>query len=308
MKERRRTPRANVGATAARITVAAPAKMNLWLRVFGRDDAGYHAIETLFQLVSLADTVIVEPAPGGIRLAGAPEGLGPVRDNLVVRAAEAWFREAGVAGGAVITLTKRIPWNAGLGGGSSDAAATLRALNRLYGDHLPQDDLIALGAQLGSDVPFFLSGTSLALGWGRGERLLALPPLPQLPLLIVPPAAEVRTADAYAWLDRDRPAERTGEFAAVVPAASLASWSDVRRHSANDFEPVIAGRLPAIGHWLDRVRETDAFLVRLAGSGGAIVALYETAAQRDTAWHKLGGDERVLRGTTLTAAPAPETT
>lgn len=306
MKERRRTPRASVGTTGRRITLAAPAKVNLWLRVFGKDVKGFHAIETLFQLVSLADTVVVEAASGGIRLEGAPDALGPARDNLVVRAAEAWFRESGVAGGAVITLTKRVPWNAGLGGGSSDAAATLRALNRLYADRLNDSDLIALAAQLGSDVPFFLAGVPLALGWGRGERLLALPPLPERPLLIVPPAAPVSTADAYGWLDKDRPAERTGEYAAVVPAGSLASWQDVRRHSANDFEPVIAGRLPAIGHWLDRVRETDAFLVRLAGSGGAIVALYESEALRETAWRKLGSDERIIRGATLTAAPEPE--
>ena len=303
MKERRRTPRAAVRTTAARITLGAPAKVNLWLRVFGKDQKGFHAIETLFQLVSVADTVAVEATAGGIRLEGSPEALGPARENLAVRAAEAWFREARVAGGAVITLTKRIPWNAGLGGGSADAAAVLRGLNLLHGGRLPDGDLIALGAELGADVPFFLAATPLALGWGRGERLLALP---ALPLLIVPPAAPVRTADAYAWLEKDRPSERTGEFAAVVPASSLASWADVRRHSANDFEPVVAGRLPAIGHWLDRVRETDAFLVRLAGSGGAIVALYETAAQRDNAWRKLGADERVLRGDTLTAAPPPE--
>lgn len=307
MRERRKTPRAPVRTTAARITMTAPAKVNLWLRVFGKDEKGFHAIETLFQLVSIADTVVVETAAGGIRLEGAPAELGPARDNLVVRAAEAWFREARVAGGVVVTLTKRVPWNSGLGGGSSDAAATLRALNRLYGERLTDSDLIALGAQLGADVPFFLAGVPLALGWGRGERLLALPALPALPLLIVPPAAPVRTADAYAWVDKDRPSERTGEFAAVVPASSLASWADVRRHSANDFEPVVAGRLPAIGHWLDRVRETDAFLARLAGSGGAIVALYETAELRDTAWRKLGSDPRVLRGETLAQVPAPET-
>jgi len=288
------------------LTASAPAKLNLWLRVFGRDTKGYHALETLFQLISIADTITVAAAPGGVTLSGAPAELGPPDDNLAVRAARAYLREARVAGGAAIALTKRVPWNAGLGGGSSDAAATLRALNLLHQQRLPADDLVALGAELGSDVPFFLAAAPLALAWGRGERLLALPPLPSLPLLVVPPAAEVRTADAYAWLDKDRPAERTGEFAAVVPAAALASWAEIKRHSANDFEPVVAGRLPAIGHWLDRVRETDAFLVRLAGSGGAIVALYETGAQRDAAWHRLGSDPRVLRGETLAAAPALE--
>lgn len=286
-----------------RVVALAPAKVNLWLRVFGRDTKGYHSVETLYQLMSLADRLLVERAASGVALRGAPEGLGSPRDNLVVRAAERFFRTAGVAGGAAIVLEKRIPWSAGLGGGSSDAAATLAALNRLYAGALTAADLMTLGAELGSDVPFFLSGAALALGWGRGERLLALPPLPPRPLLVVPPAAPVTTADAYAWVDKDRGVEHTGEFAAVVPAAALASWEDVRRRSHNDFESAVAGRLPAIGHWLDRLRETDPFLVRLAGSGGAVVALYETDRARDAAWQLLGAHPSIVRGETLTEAP-----
>ena len=280
------------------LTVKAHAKINLWLRVFGRDSKGYHAIETLFQLISLADELVIEAGLAGVSLTGAPAELGPGKDNLVMRAAERFFRASGVRGGADIRLTKRIPWSAGLGGGSSDAAATLLALNELHGKPLPSADLMTLGAELGSDVPFFLTGAPLALGWGRGERLLALPPLPPRPLLVVPPPAPVKTADAYAWIDRDRGSEETGEFAAVFPASTLADWNEVRRRSHNDFESAVAGRIPAIGHWLDRVRETDAMLVRLAGSGGAVVALYETERQRDHAWQLLG-DEKVLRGTTL---------
>ncbi|MDP3774637.1 MAG: 4-(cytidine 5'-diphospho)-2-C-methyl-D-erythritol kinase [Gemmatimonadales bacterium] len=287
----------------ARLAVTAPAKINLWLRVFGRDAKGYHAIESLFQLISIADELVVERTASGVTLAGAPEALGPVDENLIVRAARGFLRAAGASGGVAIMLSKRIPWNAGLGGASSDAAATLLAMNRLHADRLTPGDLIELGASLGSDVPFFLTGAPLALGWGRGERLLGLPPLPALPLLIVPPPAPVKTAEAYAWIDKDRAAEHTGEFAAVVPANALGSWEEVRRRSHNDFEPVVAGRLPQIGHWLDRLRETDAFLVRLAGSGGAMVALYETAPARDAAWRRLGADERMLRGETLTAAP-----
>ena len=286
-----------------RVTATACGKVNLWLRVFGRDAKGYHTLESLFQLISPADDVTVARADAGVALRGAPEALGPARDNLAVRAAEAFHRASGARGGCVITLVKRLPWSAGLGGGSSDAAATLQALNRLHGGPLSPADLMTLGAELGSDVPFFLSGSALALGWGRGERLLALPALPARPLLVVPPAAPVKTAEAYAWLDRDRPVEETGEFAAVMPAASLSSWEEVRRFSHNDFEPVIAGRLPAIGHRLDRLRGTDAFLVRLAGSGGAVVALFDTVRARDAAWQQLGADEAVLRGETLTAVP-----
>lgn len=283
-----------------RLTVTAYAKINLWLRVFGRDSKGYHAIETLFQLISLADELVVERTASGVSLSGAPAELGATRDNLVVRAAERFFREAGVTGGAAIQLSKRVPWSAGLGGGSSDAAATLLALNQLYDRALPASDLMTLGADIGSDVPFFMTGAALALGWGRGERLLALPALPARPLLVVPPAAPVKTADAYGWIDKDRGAEQTGEFAAVFPATALADWEEVRRRSHNDFESAVAARLPAIGHWLDRLRETDALLVRLCGSGGAVVAIYQSEKQRDNAWTLLGSHDAILRGTTMT--------
>ncbi len=220
-----------------------------------------------------------------------------------MRAAERFFRAAGRRGGARITLDKRIPWAAGLGGGSSDAAATLLALDELYDHPLASPDLMALGAEIGSDVPFFLSASALALGWGRGERLLTLPALPGLPILIVPPAAPVKTADAYAWIDQDRGrGEHTGEFAAVMPMTSLANWDEVRRRSHNDFESAVAGRLPAIGHWLDRLRETDAFLVRLAGSGGAVVAIYETDRQRDHAIELLK-HPGAIRSRTRTESP-----
>jgi 4-diphosphocytidyl-2-C-methyl-D-erythritol kinase len=289
--------------TPVRVRATAPAKVNLWLRVFGRDVRGYHALESLFQLVGVADEIVVQRAASGVHLVGAPPELGPAEHNLAVRAAQRFLAAARVAGGVAITLTKRIPWNAGLGGGSSDAAATLKALNLLFGNPVPAGDLLEIGAGLGSDVPFFLAGTPLALGWGRGERLLAFPALPVRPLLVVQPPAPVRTADAYAWLDKDRGAEHTGEWAAVLPVAALASWDDVRRLAHNDFEPAVAGRLPAIGHWLDRLRATGAFLVCLAGSGGAIVALYQTVAQRDVAWRALGADPAVLRSATLEAVP-----
>ena len=289
--------------SVARVRAVAAAKVNLWLRVFGRDARGYHALESLFLLLGLADDIWVERGAPGVRLVGAPPELGPTDQNLAVRAARWYIAAARTEGGITITMTKRIPWSAGLGGGSSDAAATLAALNRLFGDRLPAGDLLEMGAGLGSDVPFFLSGASLALGWGRGERLLPLPALPARPALVVPPPSAVRTADAYAWLDKDRGTGDTGEWAAVIPHDALASWDEVRRLAHNDFEPAVAGRLPAIGHWLDRLRATSAFLVTLAGSGGGIVALYQTAAHRDVAWQALGADPAILRCETLTKVP-----
>ena len=287
----------------SRVRARAPAKINLWLRVFGRDARGYHGIESLFQLIGLEDDVVVETAAAGVTLRGAPAALGAVEDNLVFRAATRFLAAAGARGGVAVTLTKRIPWNAGLGGASSDAAATLAAMNRLFGGPLSDEDLLELAAALGSDVPFFLSGSPLALGWGRGERLLALPPLPSRPVLVVPPPAPVRTADAYAWLDKERGAKDTGEYAAVISADAFTSWASVRARSHNDFESVVAARLPEIGHWLDRLRETEAFLVRLAGSGGALVALFDSVPARDAAWSVLGATPGMLRAATLTALP-----
>jgi 4-diphosphocytidyl-2-C-methyl-D-erythritol kinase len=286
-----------------RVRAVACAKINLWLRVFGRDAKGFHALESLFQLISLADDLVVERAASGVALTGAPAALGPIGENLVVRAASRFLEAARVSDGVRITLAKHIPWNAGLGGASSDAAATLSAMNRLFRAPLSAGDLLELAASLGSDVPCFLTGSALALGWGRGERLLALAPLPARPLLVVPPPAPVRTSDAYAWIDKDRGTEQTGEFAAVFRPEAFGSWPAVRSRSHNDFESVVAGHLPEIGHWLDRLRETDAFLVRLAGSGGAIVALYETMAERDAAWARLGSDPVMVRADTLTAPP-----
>ncbi len=289
--------------SVARVRAIAPAKLNLWLRVFGRDAKGYHALESLFQLLGLADEIAVERGAPGVRLVGAPPELGPADQNLAVRAARWYIAAARTEGGITITMTKRIPWSAGLGGGSSDAAATLAALNRLFGDRLPPGDLLEMGSGLGSDVPFFLSGASLALGWGRGERLLALPPLPARPALVVPPPSPVLTADAYTWLDKDRGTSDTGEWAAVIPPGALTSWEEVRRLAHNDFESAVTGRLPAIGHWLDRLRATSAFLVTLAGSGGGIVALYQTVAHRDVAWQALGADPAILRCETLMKVP-----
>jgi 4-diphosphocytidyl-2-C-methyl-D-erythritol kinase len=287
----------------SRVRATAPAKVNLWLRVFGRDARGYHAIESLFQLIGVADDLVAERAPEGIALVGAPAELGPVEQNLIVRAASRFVAASHAKGGVRISLTKRIPWNAGLGGASSDAAATLAALNRLFAWPFSPGDLLELAAGLGSDVPFFLAGSALALGWGRGERLLALPALPPRPVLVVPPPAPVRTAEAYAWIDKDRGSEDAGAYARAFPSELFASWKGVCTQSHNDFEAVVAGHLPQIGHWLDRLRQTEAFLVRLAGSGGAIVALFETPQARDAAWARLGSDPGMLRADTLVAPP-----
>ena len=180
--------------------LSAPAKVNLTFEALGRRADGYHEVRTVLHAISLADEVAFAPAdelrlvvepPVGAEAADA-RALSPVvsaptgDDNLVLRAARLLRREAGVTAGAAIRLRKRIPVAAGLGGGSSDAAATLRGLRRLWGLDLDADALRELAAQLGSDVPFFVTGGA-ALGEGRGERLTPLPPAQGRVVVMAPP-------------------------------------------------------------------------------------------------------------------------
>jgi 4-diphosphocytidyl-2-C-methyl-D-erythritol kinase len=175
--------------------IVAPAKLNLSLRILGKREDGFHELETLMVPVpELADELCFEPAESwSLEVAGAE--VGPTEDNLVWRAARLFEERSGRSCSYRVTLEKRIPPGAGLGGGSSDAAATLLALDELGGISLDQCDLEAMAAELGSDVPFFLRGGAC---WcrGRGEILEAAE-VPSLPVLLLKPAFGVETADAY---------------------------------------------------------------------------------------------------------------
>ncbi|MBI4410436.1 MAG: 4-(cytidine 5'-diphospho)-2-C-methyl-D-erythritol kinase [Gemmatimonadetes bacterium] len=259
----------------------AHAKVNLRLEVLAREESGYHQIETVFCALELADELQARRGPHGIELHLEGADLGPVRDNLVYRAAEAFFREAALAPDVDIRLRKRIPVAAGLGGGSSDAAATLRALNRLHGEPLEPPSLLRLGAGLGADVCFFLCGSPLALAWGRGERLLPLPPLPAAPVILAVPRFRSDTAEAYRALDAAR-----GHRPATLPAARVlhprefADWHAVAPLAHNDFEDVIFDRFPELRAIRDALRESRPSLALLAGSGSAVFAIYADAEQR----------------------------
>ena len=234
------------GVGTARFEIAAHAKVNPLLRVLAREADGFHGLESLFCLVDLADHLIAERREeADVTIAVSGEDTGPAEQNLAVRAARAVLDATGARFGVHLSLEKRIPVRAGLGGGSSDAAAALTAVNRLSGDAVPRHELLQFAARIGSDVPFFLSGAPLALAWGHGERLLRLPPLPPAPALLLTPPVAVATPDAYGWIDEARAtAGRRG--AVVLDLQTLASWSDIARLSGNDFESVVFGRLPEV--------------------------------------------------------------
>lgn len=263
-------------ATAA---VEAPAKVNLFLRVRHRRPDGFHELETLFQAVSLSDAVRVTlgadvRAPSGIELNVDGPDLGPLEENLAFRAVVAFRELVGCLDDVRVDLVKSIPVGAGLGGGSSDAAAVLKCLATLT-DYHDARALHAAATDLGSDVPFFLSTSPLALGRGRGEDLEELAPLPEASLVLALPRVRVATAAAY----QDLAARRAAGAAAGTPAAGPVVrrpriWQEVVDVAVNDFEPTVAGRHEEVRASLAGLREEGARFAMLSGSGASSFGLF----------------------------------
>lgn len=281
------------------------AKLNLFLRVLARESDGYHGLETLFCLVDLADDVRAERREGrGVTIEVQGAEVGPSADNLAVRAAAAVLAATGEKFAVHLTLTKRIPVRAGLGGGSSDAAAALAAVNRLAGNAVPRHELLQFAAKLGSDVPFFLAGAPLALAWAHGDRLLRLPPLPSAPALVLAPPISIPTAEAYGWVDEARQsAGRRGAVALDLDA--LSTWGDIGRMSGNDFESVVFSRHPTIRAAFEALASTRPLICRMTGSGSALFAVYRSARDREDAQMMLGRKHGTLTPAETLAAPPP---
>jgi 4-diphosphocytidyl-2-C-methyl-D-erythritol kinase len=273
--------------------VAAQAKINLFLDVLERDASGYHALETAFLRIDLADEVTIRESIGrSLDVAGPalpPGGLGPTEKNLAYRAAATYADAAGWPSGFSIDLVKRIPAGAGLGGGSSDAGAVLRALEALSPRPLGAR-LTEVAAGLGADVPFMAIDEPMALGSGRGDRIKPIPPLePRALVLAVPPFA-ISTADAYAWLDADRAA--LSDTPRPGLAEPMATWEDAAASAHNDFAAVVARRHPEIATLTERLLGAGAVIAMLAGSGSTVFGVFETPP--DAATLGLGHGVRVI--------------
>ncbi len=205
--------------------------------------------------------------------------LGPMEDNLAVRAARAVLEATGNRFGVAIRLRKRIAVRAGLGGGSSDAAAALHAVNALGGNAVPRHELLHMAARLGADVAFFASGAPLALGWGRGERLFRLPSPPSAPVLVAVPAIAVATRDAYRWWDEAN-SSAVARGPVALDAEALATWGSIGRLGGNDFESPVFGKHPELRALYEKLAGTGPVWVRLCGSGSAVAAVYKKEGER----------------------------
>ena len=248
------------GTSYTTARTVAQAKVNLFLRVLAREASGYHQLETLFCRLDIGDDVVVRTDVQGRHLecvgpAMPPGGLGPVEQNLAWRAAAGYADATGWPNDWSIEIAKHIPVGGGLGGGSADAGAVLRCLNALAPTPISNEALLAVASPLGADVPFLATETPLAVAWGRGERLFALPALPGRDVALVCFPFGVLTPEAYRWLDDDRGAQLPE--ASFLMLDQLATWRGVADLAHNDFESVVAARLPtSLTCWLRCVRSS----------------------------------------------------
>ena len=288
---------------AASVRVAAPAKVNVFLRLLAREESGYHQLETLYSAVDLCDEVVLHRTKRGVSIEVVGPSVGPDEENLAYRAAEALLDTAGLPGGVHLCLTKNIPVGAGLGGGSSDAGATLRGLNSLLEEPLSTSALLPIAGRLGADVPFFASGAGAALAWGRGERLVPIPGAPILPVLLALPSLHIATAEAYERVSvRERVAPVTLALDSLDRPETLAGLA------VNDFEASVFERHPELGKLREDLQEAGALTARLSGSGAALFGLFNDREAADRAGSALSvswADVRFVVTETLASQPEP---
>ena len=289
---------------AESVRVEAPAKINIHLRVYGRRVDGYHGILSIFQAVSLSDLIVIRSLkePDLLEIEGE---LGcPAERSTVYRAARAYRELTGSRTGLAISVEKRIPIGAGLGGGSSDAAATLAGLERLLARGLGRGELSRAAAGIGSDVPFFLEGGA-AIVSGRGEEISPIPARTDYRLVIVYPGVSVSTAEAYGILDRERPDDSAepdpspGELAERY-RGSLEGWD-----FANSFEPVISSAHREIAAARDELMDLGASFAAMSGSGSAVYGVFGDEERAGEARDAMGaGGRKAFLASPLARFPA----
>ncbi len=280
------------------VRVPAYAKVNLRLDVLGRRADGYHELRTIFQAISLHDTLALETKrePGiDLRIAGDSRLAGePGQDNLVYRAIHQLTQEIGFQLGVRAVLTKRIPVGRGLGGGSSDAAAALVGFLRMAGKHIAAARLLEIASGLGADVPFFLHG-GRALGIGRGDEIYPLPDAARRQLLVISPLEiAVPTKDAYQWLSQEL---TNRDDATKLVRFCAQCWSPRGGDLSNDFEAVVFPRYPRLAAIKRELLQQGAAEASLAGSGSAVFGVYQHPAKARRAARAFPKDQVFLCST-----------
>jgi 4-diphosphocytidyl-2-C-methyl-D-erythritol kinase len=266
------------------------AKINLDLRVLHKRPDGYHELRTIFQTVSLADTIEIDFIPRQTTQVRLDSDL-DIPSNLILRAAHAYLEAAQATGHIRFRLEKKIPMGGGLGGGSSNAATVLLALPVLAGKPLSPAHLQEIAGELGSDVPFFLHGGT-ALGLGRGDELYPLPEIASRPAILVAPGIHVSTPEAFRALNREltqvTPSRNTSEFQSVAwklgEQRTSLDWN-----VANDFETAVFREHPQLQSIKRQLKKLGASPALMSGSGSTIFGIFQEAFSREAAIAALRG-------------------
>lgn len=265
------------------------AKVNLTLEVMGKRQDGYHEIASVMQAIGLYDTLSFKLEQQVSLVCNIPELVSP--DNLVIKAAKLLQERTNCHKGALISLHKGIPWASGLGGGSSDAAVTLQALNQLWGLNLTFEELQEIAAKLGSDIFFFLHGGGTALVEGRGEKVTRLPSLPKSWLVIMKPPIDVpqKTEKMYASLN---PSDFTsGQYTRRLVESLRVGGRITSAFCYNIFESFAFSFFPGLEEYRRRFLKAGATEVHLAGAGPTLFDMIEDKAEGEGVCHQLGGED-----------------
>jgi len=282
-------------------TLKAPAKINLCLHVLGKRTDGFHDIDSLFFQVSLYDTLGFN-ASRNLSFRCEGEEAGPPDENLVFRTARLLQEVSGSAHGAQIYLRKNIPSGAGLGGGSSDAAATLLGLNRLWNLGFDIPYLQELGSRLGSDVPFFLGGVAARVT-GRGEHVDSFSPGYQIPVLLVKPECRVSTRWAYEALSLTKGG---GNYKLPCSGGRETGVESLLSGLSNDFEGPVFKQFPEIGELKSRLISAGAAGAVMSGSGSAVVGVFDSTEKAREASLRFSGEWHAVARTLLRLPPLPD--
>jgi len=282
-------------------TLPAYAKINLTLQVLGRRADNYHEIRTVFQTISLRDQLTFRPlAEERFEFVCSAPGLPTDERNLVHRAAMALRERYGIREGAHVELEKNIPAAGGLGGGSSDAAIALLGLSYLWKIKPDRSELAEIGARLGADVPFFLTGGT-ALGTGLGTDIFPLGEVPRKHLLVITPGVKVSTAEAYKALNSPTLTKPEGAVILPISCAQAQISASFSEDMHNDFELIIFKLRPEIERARNKLIEAGARKAMLAGSGSSVFGVFDGVTGADRAFNALNGEVgwQVFRCTTL---------
>jgi len=264
------------------LVIEAPAKINLTLNVLGKRQDGYHELETVMQQISLKDRITLCPGGEGIRIISSSAGIPGDEANLAWQAARLMFEEFSIAAGLQIYIEKNIPVGAGLAGGSTDAAAVIKGIDRLWSLNLTTERMCALGLELGSDVPFCLVGGT-ALARGRGEILTVLPDGPCLDMVLVKPDFQLSTAEIYRNFRRDQ-VKSLPDNRAFLEAWHRCDMMALAAQMKNVLESVSIPRCPEVAVIKQKLDDCQALASLMSGSGPSVVGLFASREAARQAW------------------------